>query len=69
MAGPSKKMRVSDEVFYELLREIEYRDISESEQSSDNEINVNILSCGDEEESVSDSSSMQHGIWANSAAE
>jgi hypothetical protein len=27
------------------------------------------LSCGDEEESVSDSSSMQHGIWANSAAE
>jgi hypothetical protein len=32
MAGPSKKMRVSDEEgFCELLQENEYRDISESE--------------------------------------
>jgi hypothetical protein len=32
MAGPSKKMLVSDEeVFYELLQENEYSGISESE--------------------------------------
>jgi hypothetical protein len=36
MAGPSKKMRQSDEeLFYELLQENEYSDISESEYSSD----------------------------------
>jgi hypothetical protein len=51
MAGPSKKMRLSDEVFYELLQENECSDISESEYSSDNEINVNISSSG--EQSVS----------------
>jgi hypothetical protein len=38
------KMRVSDEcVFYELLQENEYSDISESEYSSDSEIKVKIL--------------------------
>jgi hypothetical protein len=42
--------------------------------SSDSEINVKILSCGgqrvscDEEENVSDNSSMWHGIWARSGA-
>jgi hypothetical protein len=45
MAGPSKKMHVSDkEVFYELLQENEYNDISEIEYSSDTEINVNKVS-------------------------
>jgi predicted transcriptional regulator len=45
MAGPSKKIRVSDkEVFYELLQESEYSDTSESEYSSHSEINVNISS-------------------------
>jgi hypothetical protein len=44
VAGPSKKMRVSDEVLYELLQENEYSDISESEYSSDSEINVKIWS-------------------------
>jgi hypothetical protein len=40
MAGPSKKMHVSDEeVFYELLRENEYSAISELEYNSDSEIN------------------------------
>jgi hypothetical protein len=76
MAGPSKKKHVSD-VFYELLQgnEYEYSDISESEYSSDSEINVNILSGGeqnassDEVESVSDNSSMQPDIWTNSGAE
>jgi hypothetical protein len=51
MADPSKKMRVSDEVLYEHLLENEYSDISESEYSSDSEINVKISSCG--EQSVS----------------
>jgi hypothetical protein len=43
--------------------------------SSDSEINVKILSSGeqsvssDEEENVSDSSSMQHSIWLKSGAE
>jgi hypothetical protein len=52
------------------LQEIEYSDISESMYSNDSEINVKILSRGeqsvssDEEDNVSDSSSMQHGTWA-----
>jgi hypothetical protein len=61
MAGPSRKMRVSDEVvLYDMLQENEYSDISESICSSDSEVNVKILSCGeqnissDEEENVSD---------------
>jgi hypothetical protein len=43
--------------------------------SGDNEINVKILSCGkqsvgcNEEENVSDSNSIQHGIWAKTGAE
>jgi hypothetical protein len=40
MAGPSKKMHVSDEVLYKLLQE----DISGSECRSDSTINVKILS-------------------------
>jgi GMP synthase-like glutamine amidotransferase len=49
MAGPSKKMRVSDEgVFCELLQENEYSDISESEYSSDRKISVKILSGGEQ---------------------
>jgi hypothetical protein len=70
MAGPSKKMRESDEeVFYELLQENEYSDISDSE------INVKILSGGAESissheaENVSNNSSMQPDAWANSCAE
>jgi hypothetical protein len=36
-------MRVSDKkVFYELLQENEYSDISESEYNSDSEINVEV---------------------------
>jgi hypothetical protein len=44
-------------------------------RNSDSEINGKISSCGeysvssDEEENVSGSSSMQHGIWAKSGAE
>jgi hypothetical protein len=74
MAGPSKKMRGSDKVLYELLQEDECSNVSESEYSRGSEINVKILSCGersvssDEEENVSDSS-MQHDIWAKSVAE
>ena len=54
VVGPSEKTHVSDEVLYE------YSDISESECSSDSEIDVKISSCGeqsvgsDEEENVSD---------------
>jgi hypothetical protein len=49
MAGPSKKMHMCDEVvLYELLQENAYSDISESEYSSDSEINVKISSCGEE---------------------
>jgi hypothetical protein len=68
VAGPNKKVRVNDEeVLYELLQKNEY--------SSDSEISVKFLSCGeqcvspDKEENISDSSSMQHGIWAKSGAE
>jgi hypothetical protein len=44
MAGPSK-MRIShEELFYELLQENEYSDISESEYSRDSDINVKISS-------------------------
>jgi hypothetical protein len=67
---------VSDEeVLYELLQENEYSDIFESEYNSDSEINEKISSYGehsvsfDEEENVSDNSSMQHGIWAKSGTE
>jgi hypothetical protein len=42
MAGPNKKMH-DEEVFSELLQENEYSDVSESEYSSDSEINVKIL--------------------------
>jgi hypothetical protein len=49
MAGPNKKMCVSDEeVLYELLQENEYSDISERKYSSDSEINVKILSCDEQ---------------------
>jgi hypothetical protein len=65
MAGPNKKMHVSDEeVLYELLQENEHSNIYESEYSSGSEISVNILSCGkqnvssDEEENVCDHSSL-----------
>jgi hypothetical protein len=58
-------MRVShEEVFYELFQENEYSDISDSEYCSDSEVNVKILSGGeqtvssDEAENVSDSSSV-----------
>jgi hypothetical protein len=48
MAGPIKKMLVSDEeVLCELLQENECSHISESEYSSDSEINVKILLCGE----------------------
>jgi hypothetical protein len=44
-----------------------------SEYSSDNKINVKILSCeksvSSEEANVSENSSMQHGIWTKSVAE
>jgi hypothetical protein len=76
MVGHSRKTCVSvEEVLYELLQENQCSDISESECSSNSEINVKILSCGeqsvnsDEEENVSDSSSMQHGIWTKSGCE
>jgi hypothetical protein len=76
VAGPNKEMHVNDEeVLYELLQENEYSDISEIECSSDSEIDGKFLSCGeesvssDEEENISDSSSMQHGIWVKSGAE
>jgi hypothetical protein len=38
MADPNKKMRVSDEVFYELLQVNGDRDISENDCDSDSEI-------------------------------
>jgi hypothetical protein len=75
MAGPSKKVRVSDEeVFCELLQENEYSDISENECSSDSEINVKIVSGGEQsvssdEAESSNSSSIQPNIWVNSGAE
>jgi hypothetical protein len=75
MAGPSKKMHVSDEeLLHELLHKNTYSDISESKYSSDSEINVKISSCGEQslssdvEENVSDNSRMQHGIWGQSQA-
>jgi hypothetical protein len=43
MAGPSKKMRKSGELLYELLQENECSDISESIYSSDSEINVTFV--------------------------
>jgi hypothetical protein len=48
MAGPSKKMRVNDELLYGLLPGKEYCDNSESDYSSNSEINVEILSCGEQ---------------------
>jgi hypothetical protein len=75
MAGPSK-MCVNDvQVFYELLQENEYSDISEGKYNSDSEINVKISLGGeqggssDEAENVSNSSSMRPDVWANSGAE
>jgi hypothetical protein len=60
MAGPSKKMHVSDEeVLHEMLQESEY--------SSDSEINVKISSWGEQSVS-SDECSVQHGIWVKSGA-
>jgi hypothetical protein len=67
MAGPSRKMHVSDELLYELLQENEYSGIS-SEYSSDSEINVKISSGGeqsassDEAENVNEDTSMQPHI-------
>jgi hypothetical protein len=61
-------------MFYELLQENDYSGISQSEYSSDSEINVNILLGGeqrvssDEAENVSDNSSMQPDVWAESGA-
>jgi hypothetical protein len=58
-----------------MLQENKYSDISKSEYSSNSEINVKILSFGEqsvssvEEENVSDNSIMQHGVWAKSGAE
>jgi hypothetical protein len=76
MAGPSKKMGVSnEEVFYELIQEKEYSGISESEYSSHSEKNVKILLGGernvisDEAENISNSSSMQPDVWADLGAE
>jgi hypothetical protein len=74
MAGSSKKMHVNDEVvFYELLQENEYNDISESMCSTDTEIYVKIVSYDEQsvssdEENMNDTSSMQHGICAMSGA-
>jgi hypothetical protein len=66
---------VSDEkLLYELLQENGCSDMSVSECSSDSEINVKISSCceqsvsSDEEENVSDNSSIQHGIWTKSGS-
>jgi hypothetical protein len=66
-------MHVSDgELLCELLQENGCSDVSASECSSDSEINVKISSyCeqsvnSDEEENVSDNSSIQHGIWTKS---
>jgi hypothetical protein len=62
-------------VFYELLQKNEYSDISDSEYSSDSEINVKISSgceqsvSSDEAENISNNSSMQPDVWANSGAE
>jgi hypothetical protein len=75
MAGPSKEIRVSDEILCELLLENEYSDISKSEYSSDSEMKVKISSSGEqcvnsnEEENVSVSSNMQHDICLKSDAE
>jgi hypothetical protein len=75
MACPSKKLCGSDEVvLYEQFQENEYSDISESEYSSDSEINVKISSCeqsvgSEEDENVSDNITMQHGIQTKSVAE
>jgi hypothetical protein len=58
---------------YELLQENKYIDISESGCSSDSAINVKILSGGeqsvssDQAENVSNNSSMQPDVWANSS--
>jgi hypothetical protein len=70
MAGPSKKMCVSDEVLYGLLQENEYSDISRREYRCDREINVKISSRGEqtvssdeEEKSVTTAAcSMAHGL-------
>jgi hypothetical protein len=74
VAGPSTKVYWSHgEVLCELQKN-ECTDISESNCISKSEINVTIASCGKrcvsyKEESVIDSSIMQHGIWTKSDAE
>jgi hypothetical protein len=73
MAGPSKKMRVNDEVFYELLKGMN----TVIFQRVNIVVTVNVkLSLGgeqgvssDEAENVSDNSSMQSDVWANLGAE
>jgi hypothetical protein len=75
MAGPSKKMSVSNEMFLELLQKNELSDISQSGYSSDSEINVKLLSHGEpsvssnEAEYVSHNKSMQPDVWTNSGAQ
>jgi hypothetical protein len=75
MADPSKKLYASDEeVLNKMVQENEYSDISERKYSSDTEMNVKILSCeqsgsSEEEENVSNNSSMLHDIGAKSGAE
>jgi hypothetical protein len=43
MKSPSKKMRVIDEMLYELLQKNECSDISELQYGSDSAVNVKIL--------------------------
>jgi hypothetical protein len=49
-----KKMHVRNEVLYELLQKNEYNDISESKYNNESEINVKILSCGEQSVSFDD---------------
>jgi hypothetical protein len=64
-----------EQVLYEPLQENDHSYISETVYSSESEINMKISSWGeqsvssDEEENVSDNSSMQHDMWAKSGAE
>jgi hypothetical protein len=60
---------------YELLQENGFNGISDGEYSSVSEVNVKISSGGErsvscnEAENISDNSSMQLDVWANSGAE
>jgi hypothetical protein len=69
MAGPSKKLHMSDEVLYELLQKNEDNDISEGKYSSHSEVNMKILSYGEHSVNSDDNSNIQHGVWAASGAE